>query len=141
MKYFLYLITVTFFFSCKEPKIETSTSTEEKENFDTFFKKFSSDSIFQKQRIIFPFKMTYWESELETPNIEYYDTTNYSFLNFEYNPSFSKREIDAYTQEIKIYHDTVRLEIRGIDNGIYIDTDFIIVKGLWYCSHFNDSST
>jgi hypothetical protein len=141
MRYFLLLLILSFSLSCKEQKNQTVSSDQDIENFDTFFKTFAKDSIFQSQRIIFPFKMTYWESELETPSIEYYDTTNYRFLNFDYKPSYSKREIDAYTQEIKFYQDTARVEIRGVDNGIYIDTDFIIVKGLWYCSHFTDSST
>ncbi|HMT53181.1 MAG TPA: hypothetical protein PKD16_19635 [Saprospiraceae bacterium] len=141
MKYLLSIIIISFIFSCKKPKIVTTSSGQGKENFDTFFEKFKNDSVFQKQRIKYPFKMAFFEAELENPDIEYYNKDNITYLNLKYKEEFAKKEIDAYTQDVKFYKDTARIELRGVDNGIFIDVDFIPINGIWFCIQLIDSST
>jgi hypothetical protein len=42
-----------------------------------------------------------------------------------------QRQVDAYTQVMKIYADSAKLKQRGVDNGIYVDYLFIKDKGKW----------
>jgi hypothetical protein len=44
---------------------------------------------------------------------------------------YATRQEDAYTQEIKSYRDTIKLELRGVDNGIHIDYEFVTDNGKW----------
>jgi hypothetical protein len=141
MRHFSTLLLLCFIISCKLQSPETVTTNQKIENFDIFFEKFTNDSVFQKQRIKYPFKMAFFEAELENPEIEYYDNSNITYLNFKYKPDYAKREIDAYTQQVKFYKDTARIELRGVDNGIFIDVDFITINGIWFCLQLIDTST
>lgn len=40
---------------------------------------------------------------------------------FYYENSYASQQVNAYTQEIKQYRDSVVLEQRGVDNGIHVD--------------------
>jgi hypothetical protein len=61
-------------------------------------------------------------------------------LRFEYKDEYARRQIDAYTQEKKIYSDSAKLELRGVDNGILIDYDFIKLNGQWFLVSEKDYS-
>lgn len=65
MRYLLILVTLLFF-SCNNKKDELPKDISNHqifcdENFDTFFKKFKTDSLYQKQHIEFPLKLSYFE--------------------------------------------------------------------------------
>jgi Domain of unknown function (DUF4348) len=108
----------------------TTDKNVQGENFDDFFNKFKSDSIFQMERVKFPLQLVTWDidDKLTTEKINRED---WRHLRFEYKDEFGTREIDAYTQETKIYADSVKIELRGVDNGIYVDYVFNKVVGQW----------
>lgn len=100
------------------------------EKFDIFFNKFTSDSLFQLERVKFPFTLVTWNID-ENLATEEISREHWRYLRFEYKPEFGTRDIDAYTQEIEIYTDSAKVEIRGVDNGIYVDYIFNKVEGKW----------
>jgi hypothetical protein len=115
--------------------VETSVaelSSETNEAFNKFFEKFRNDSLFQIDRVAFPVATWIWETGEEKPEQKTINKEDWRFLDFHYDQSFANREVDAYTQEVKVYGDTVKLEIRGVDNGIYTDFEFTRQKGKWY---------
>jgi hypothetical protein len=100
------------------------------EDFNDFYNEFISDSLFQLERTRFPFVMKSWDIN-DKLTVDKKEKSDWRFLKFEYKEEYGKREIDAYTQEIKIYSDSAKLELRGVDNGIYIDFEFYKENGKW----------
>jgi hypothetical protein len=146
MKHFLFLLTILIL-GCNSnstKRINDSTSgildpekivqnkTEaEKEAFESFFEKFKSDSVFQKDRILFPLISLQWEIGDDEPTKRLINRDDWRFWDFRYDDNFATRDTDAYTQQKKVYGDSVRIEIRGVDNGIYIDYDFLVRSNKW----------
>lgn len=111
----------------------------EEEIFNNFFVKFTTDSLFQKERVQFPFlvKSRDIDNKLTVDKIE---KGEWKFLTFEYNDEYEKRAIDAYTQETKMYRDSVKIELRGVDNGIHIDFELYKEHGKWFLVSEKDLS-
>jgi hypothetical protein len=115
-----------------------TTLDNELEDFNEFFKKFTMDSLFQIERIKFPWRLLITTEDGET--VEETSRDNWTHLTFYYEDSYASRQIDAYTQEIKNYGDTVKLEIRGVDNGIYTDYEFVKENTRWFLVSGKDFS-
>ena len=136
----IFILTILFLLSCGTKPTESITIDQEKdsltisknddqEDFNEFFKKFTTDSLFQIERVKFP-----WELEMYIEDglgVEETSKDDWRFSTFYYETGYASRQEDAYTQEIKSYGDTVKLELRGIDNGIHIDYEFATDKGKW----------
>lgn len=153
---YLYLILILAFLGCKSEtrKVEIEKPTESKkevaevripENVDNDFKVFlnyfSKDSIFQVSRINFPLKVMEVDENntLEQINVTI-QKKEFTKLDFEYPKDALTRELDRYTQTIKIKENKCIVEIRGVDNGIYSDYFFEKDKGKWFLKSWNDNS-
>lgn len=147
MKYILVLLTLVTL-SCntktndlRAKNSETTNSQQKVESFDEFFEKFKSDSTFQIDRVTFPFQSTYLDLYDNKQVDKKIEITDWQHLDFEYKDEYAKRDVDAYTQEAKTSSDSVKIEIRGIDNGIYVDFVFKIKDGKWFLVSRDDYST
>jgi len=108
----------------------TTLKNYDQEDFNEFFKKFTSDSLFQVERVKFPWRLRMAIDGREV--VEETSKENWTHETFYYEESYATRQINAYTQEIRTYGDTtVRLELRGVDNGIHVDYEFARDKGKW----------
>jgi len=139
MRLLFILLTISLV-SCGTKTTELTTDKNvQGENFDDFFNKFRSDSLFQIERVKFPLPLVTWDIDdnLATEEI---DRENWRHLRLEYKNEFGTREIDAYTQETKIYADSAKIELRGIDNGIHVDYVFNKVDGQWTLTTERDYS-
>ena len=99
-------------------------------NFD--FEKFKKDSVFQKQRVVFPLKVRIF-------NIDNLKTEENSLEEKDYE--FLKIDENEVSIEKKISKDSVKIILKGKDNGIYIETQFLKDKGIWKLESYNDQST
>lgn len=106
--------------------------SEKSEQFDSFFENYTTDSIFQVDRTIFPVKQKYREIGEDEPTSTNVKQSHWGFYTFDYHDSLATRQVDAYTQTINYGIDTTRLEIRGVDNGIFIDYNFVNKDGHWF---------
>jgi hypothetical protein len=113
----------------------TSKPVSDTENFNEFFEKFKSDSLFQVNRVKFPWKIPTEDGEELTIN-----KTEWQHSSFDYQEEFATRSIDAYTQETRTYGDTVRIELRGVDNGIHVDFIFATIDNKWFLVSEEDLS-
>ncbi|MFN7328906.1 MAG: DUF4348 domain-containing protein [Bacteroidota bacterium] len=139
MRLLFILLTISLV-GCGTKTTELTTDKNvQGENFDDFFNKFRSDSIFQMERVKFPLTLVTWDIDdnLATEEI---DRENWRHLKLEYKDEFGTREIDAYTQETKIYADSAKIELRGVDNGIHVDYVFNKVDGQWTLTTERDYS-
>jgi hypothetical protein len=105
------------------------SNLEDKEEFSDFFEKFTADSLFQMERTRFPFRVLWPTEDGETVHETAKESWTHS--TFHYEDSYASRQVDAYTQEAKVFGDTARLELRGVDNGIFVDYNFLRDKGKW----------
>ena len=78
MKKILLIFILIIFSNCQDQKIEYNFKSQEnqvltvEEDFNTFFEKFKKDSVFQKQRVVFPLKIRVFNTDnlnvVEHPN-------------------------------------------------------------------------
>ena len=138
MKKILLIFILIIFSNCQDQKIENNFKSQEnqeltvEEDFNTFFEKFKKDSVFQKQRVVFPLKVRIF-------NIDNLKTEENSFEEKDYE--FLKIDENEVSMEKKISKDSVKIILKGKDNGIYIETQFLKDKGIWKLESYNDQST
>ena len=138
MKKILLIFILIIFSNCQDQKIENNFKSQEnqeltvEEDFNTFFEKFKKDSVFQKQRVVFPLKVRVF-------NIDNLKTEENSLEEKDYE--FLKIDENEVSMEKKISKDSVKIILKGKDNGIYIETQFLKDKGIWKLESYNDQST
>ena len=138
MKKILLIFILIIFSNCQDQKIEYNFKSQEnqvltvEEDFNTFFEKFKKDSVFQKQRVVFPLKVRIF-------NIDNLKTEENSLEEKDYE--FLKIDENEVSMEKKISKDSVKIILKGKDNGIYIETQFLKDKGIWKLESYNDQST
>ena len=138
MKKILLIFILIIFSNCQDQKIENNFKSQEnqvltvEEDFNTFFEKFKKDSVFQKQRVVFPLKVRVF-------NIDNLKTEENSLEEKDYE--FLKIDENEVSIEKKISKDSVKIILKGKDNGIYIETQFLKDKGIWKLESYNDQST
>lgn len=136
----IFILASLFFVSCGTKSTDSPTTgqvvdslatskTIDQEDFNEFFKKFTTDSLFQIERTKFPFRVIWLTDDGETTHET--EKESWTHSTFYYDDSYATRQVDAYTQEMKIYADSAKLEQRGVDNGIYVDYLFMKDKGKW----------
>lgn len=104
-------------------------------DFKQFIKKFNTDSVFQISRVKFPLKVTW----LLEDSLLYLDKTDYSTMDFSVKKS--SRPSNRWKQTVVETNTTAVIQIRGFDNGIYIDYLFEKMKGIWIFTEIVDGST
>ena len=125
--------------SCNNSSLKVANDDCDRTFLD-FIKKFQQDSLFQFQRIKFPLTLKTIDFDDGATINESIEKEKWKYINFNYDQNFNSNQIDLYTQEIKKYGDTMRLELRGIDNGIYIDYEFLKDGARWYLISEKDYS-
>lgn len=138
MKFLLIALPLLFFGCVHKTSVENKDDFRHEE-FNGFFSKFTSDSLFQLERTKFPFVIKTWvvDEEMVMKKIAKDD---WKFLSFEYKEKFATRKLDAYTQRTKIFSDSAEVELRGVDCGIYIDFLFLNEAGKWFMASESDFS-
>jgi len=108
----------------------------EETDFDKFFKKYHSDSVFQVNHTQFPLKCVH--IELEEITTTFIQKNDWKFNNFEDNKT---SEHDHYEYIKEIGNDNLVLyEMRGIDNGILVIYKFTFNNQKWMLEEMEDAS-
>ncbi|MCE5205700.1 MAG: DUF4348 domain-containing protein [Porphyromonadaceae bacterium] len=109
-------------------------TASDKEEFDEFIRRFSTDESFQFERIKFPISVVVPDTDHEgmAPMKESLDKYDWEMLDLSYDSTYLTRPYDQYSQEVRFKKDTAIVEIRGIDNGIYADYYFAMIDKKWY---------
>jgi len=117
------ILTILFLLSCGTKSTDSLTTDQEtesltipknneQEDFNEFFKRFTTDSSFQIERTKFPFRVIWLTDDGETTHET--EKENWTHSTFYYEDGYASRQIDAYTQEMKIYTDSAKLELRAL---------------------------
>ena len=104
------------------------------EDFHQFLDNFSTDRIFQFERIIFPITVLAPDADqiALTPTAEKIEKMDWELLDLTYDSTYTTRDFDKYTQTVNFRKDTAHVALRGIDNGIYADYYFKLIDSEWY---------
>ena len=115
------------------------TTDQNNENFYSFLSSFCQDSIFQKQRVHFPIKITKLNDDFEPVNITITEK-EWKFTGFYFN---SDGLAVTYYDFLRTFKDTdVRiLNTRGNGNGISATIKFQRIGNKWFMTRLNDQST
>lgn len=104
--------------------------------FNSFFRKFGIDSLFQAQRIKYPLKYLYYPDDSDKLKSRDIILGKWKFRNLiddslstDFKPVIAvKDSLNAtYTQQ-------------GIDNGIFVEYEFMKVDGKWYLVKMTNAS-
>lgn len=105
------------------------------ENFKTFWKSYTTDSIFQMERTKFPLSLTYFEyddeNETETEITENIDAEFWRFDNF---------ADESYKAKIEKEDNAYTVTKAGIENGISVTYTFVCIENKWHLIKITDSS-
>ncbi len=109
----------------------------EETDFDTFFAKYRSDSVFQINNTKFPLK-SFYQDETGDSAINYIQKKGWKFNNFQDN---RKTEYDQYEYVKEIINPkSVFYTMRGIDNGISVMYKFTFNNQKWLLEEIEDAS-
>ncbi|MDB4920832.1 hypothetical protein [Mucilaginibacter sp.] len=103
------------------------------ENFDSFFKKFQSDSVFQLTRVKFPFKITN-ESE-EGDSTWFVRKSNWKYTSYGIG-----KAADEIIKKKKIKEGLINIELTIEDTGVLVNHYFINKDGKWWLAYMVDDS-
>lgn len=132
--------------SCNnKPKSTTETNSfkdttnlilkQEKENFDIFFNQFQRDSVFQKDRIIFPLKNLSYNTDTESFNERLINEKEWKFTDFSKLP-------ESYLKRVtKLSNDEYNYNIQIEDTGVSVNYIFKIHNNKWHLVEIKDEST
>ena len=113
----------------------TKKNVTEKTTFYDFFKKFASDSCFQRNHILFPLKITYEGYDYEeTDSILHISKSDWIYTNF--NDSI----IEGQKIMLKVDTMTYAVILKGYDSGIYMKYLFKKDKSSWILFQIDDYS-
>lgn len=105
------------------------------EDFYVFIDQFQSDSVFQKERIVFPLKNLIYNTESERFDETVIDSIDWGFMDFlklpnSYLKSFLKSSVDEIIYNIQIE-----------ETGVSVNYIFKIYNQKWYLIEIKDEST
>jgi ssDNA-binding Zn-finger/Zn-ribbon topoisomerase 1 len=100
-------------------------------DFDVFFKKFKGDSVYQKEHINFPIKITVTEDERDS--VTYIKKDKWQYVRLTNN----KKDIYKKAQSNK---NSVTIQYTVEDTGILMSFDFTYIEGKWRLTSATDSS-
>ncbi len=148
MKQSIILFVILLLFSCqnnnsKSKEITDSTQINfiqkeviEETDFDNFFEKYRSDSVFQVNHTKFPLKCH--NIELEEITTIFTQKSNWEFNNFEDNKT---SEYDQYEYIKEIGNSNLVLyKMQGIDNGILVIYKFAFADEKWNLEEVENAS-
>ncbi|MBF4463665.1 DUF4348 domain-containing protein [Flavobacterium sp. LC2016-12] len=137
----LFLFAFIFFFiNCKK---DLKSKKESLLDFNQFFEKFATDSIYQKEHIKFPLKCLFYDNanyeKLETELIA--SKSDFRYIDFSKDSKAMNQETDKFTIEKEKIKQGLIYKRVGYDNGIYQLYEFKVIENCWYLIKITDEST
>lgn len=109
--------------------------TQESEDFNIFLTRFQKDSVFQKDRIIFPLKNLLYNTDTGSFEEKMINEKEWQFMNFSNLP-------ENYLENItKSNNEEFNYNIQIEDTGVSVNYIFKIHNNRWYLVEIRDEST
>jgi hypothetical protein len=88
----------------------------------------------------FELRIFFHVTHFDESKIQYHCPCSKYFTIILLSENFLKAISLAYTQETKLFTDSAKIELRGVDNGIYIDFELYKEHGKWFLTSEKDFS-
>ena len=146
MKKLFLIVTCLFLFGCTSknanqnsiPAAPVKQSDTTQENFDVFFKKFQTDSVFQKSRIEFPLKSTTIDEDgnsKKSISKDEWIKNKWTFIHF-----FATYKSKEIIKKTSLGQTKLEINFQVEDTGIERHFLFVKVKGKWELNSVEDLS-
>lgn len=140
------IIMMMLFVSCDDNKKTVKMPISFKQencdaDFDIFFKKFASDSVFQKLHVKFPLRNSHLNDDYNDMIRKDIPLSKYTFIDFGRHKDAMKHEYDKFNVEVKKSKDSVFYFMKGYDNGIMTEMKFYYDGSCWKMVEIVDQST
>lgn len=108
------------------------------ENFENFYKKFTTDSIFQLERIDFPIHGRYMDNDLAgtTEN----DSITWTKQNWNIIHAINQEDLKSVTISKNISDSTAIIKIEGLEFNFILEESYSLKKGKWYLTNLTNLS-
>lgn len=133
-KAFIALFLFSIIISCDSQSKSQQNGKQEQENFYTFFESFKADSLFQKERIMFPLTCETVDSLIVI------EKNDWTYATYYWDSTYAKRQLDAYYQIITVDSNQAVISCEGVENCINFKDIFIRKNGKWYLQKEIDGS-
>lgn len=135
----IFSLTLLILASCSDNKNNqakpaTQRAKTQAESFDTFFERFSSDSVFQKSRVNFPLNMEVYDVGADSTTTPVIKANEWSFFNIK---ALGKKYIFKTRKDNNRYILTAQIE----DTGVYVEYIFDLRESKWTLVKIIDEST
>jgi Domain of unknown function (DUF4348) len=109
-------------------------------DFDTFFERFASDSVFQVKHVNFPITEYYSDEDFPLDIMERvtFEEEDYAFIDLSKDKVADKREKDPYRIEIEKQNDSIFYRQHGINNYINVTYKFARKDNCWWLVEIQD---
>lgn len=134
MKYLSLLVLVCLAGCGNKNKVQGTCS----EDFDSFFERFASDTLFQKKHVDFPIMQYYSDEDFPLDMMETMtDEDTYETIHFDKNAKSGNK---PYEINIDKKTDSVFCYKKGINNDINIKYTFVCKKDSWFLVEITDTT-
>lgn len=130
----LIVILLSITFSCQKTQ-------KQDEDFEDFYSKFTSDSVFQISRIKFPLKGILLNGEtvgFDKNGKDYKGVYTWNVTSWHMHHSVYNIDKNEYKVEIKNLGDTVRVGVYGIDFGYSHEQSYVKSNHKWYLVYLHE---
>jgi hypothetical protein len=109
--------------------------------FNYFFERFSRDSMFQKSRVKYPLRWSYYSGNYDKLQVEMINHQEFSYFDFENDVNAKGKKQGAFEVGMSISKDKVVYQRTGIDTGLLMSFQFKLINGCWFLVEILDEST
>ncbi|MBD1387588.1 DUF4348 domain-containing protein [Mucilaginibacter rigui] len=131
------LVIIALFTGCSDNPTKHNpakkTTISEISDFDTFFKKFKTDSVYQVSHVKFPFSITIGGDDEDGDSVSYIGKSKW------HNITFKKDKNNIYKQS-QLSKTEVPIQHMVEDTGISSFFNFLYRNGKWQLVSFKDQS-
>ena len=147
MKNLIILLSVALLASCANPSAKNHIKniesqivvTDSGEDFGSFYHYFVSDSIFQAERVVFPFDVV--RSRILDTGVEMDSVIHFSNkTGWDYLRISDHQDPNGATQELTFNIDSTEVNLKTPDESATVNTSFIRENGKWYLNSYNASA-
>ena len=147
MKIFTTLLTVALLASCANTNTKSHirnieaqiTITDQGEDFNSFYKYYVIDSIFQTERVLFPFDLVI--NHIDASGMEMDSVIHFADKGeWEYLHMPDHKDSNKSIQELTFNSDSTKSDLKILGDGATVNTSFIRENGKWYLSSYTASA-
>jgi hypothetical protein len=133
-----FLLLGLFLTACSDKKSNVSDNSDKSESFTDFYQKFTTDSLFQLDRVEFPVHGRYMDNEIAGTTES--DSTTWTRQNWIIIRAIKKEDLSNLRISKSISDSIAIIKTEGIDFNFTFEETYKRKNGKWYLTNLTDLS-